>query len=333
MMKISYNVIALWMICIALGGCEHKELCIDHPHGVPVHVETDWSQLSDLPVNMTLLFYPQNGDEAIHVHNYNPYSAKAKLPVNTYDVVVFNELIDGLGGVGYRNMGKFEAAEFYLRESTWQRRIKSTSEGGIVAEPERVGVGTIRDFEITEEMLAKYRGQKKQGQPTDEPVLAVTPENIVYEIEVTIPVEGLNYVRSMECTISGMAGGYKIREGETSTDRVVHALSNWSKAIDDEQSKGVITGRCLSFGLPSDHTGEPGQNILKLSALLVDNETVVDFAFEVGQYFSNEQSGKFPINLDLEVVFPEVEFEEEMDNAITIDPDFDGDHWVEWRPN
>ena len=201
MKKMSYYILALWLVVITLSGCENKELCIDHPHGVPVRVEADWSKFSDLPVNMSLLFYPQNSDDVIIVHNYNPHTATTKLPVNVYDVVVFNELMGDLGGVDFYNMERFETAQVYLSD---KKNIKSGSEDMVVSDPECVGIDVIRNFEITQQMLETYRNQKKLGQPTDETLLEVTPKDVVYEVEVKMPVKGLKYVHKLECTLSGM---------------------------------------------------------------------------------------------------------------------------------
>lgn len=337
MKLIRKHILALMALMLVLVGCEHKDLCIDHPHVVPVRVDADWSKLMDLPVNMSVMFYPQDGSDVIVVHNNNHKTAKAKLPVNTYDVVVFNELMGELGGVNFQNMDRFETAEAYLSESMLYRGSKGDSDDVVVADPERMGVGVYRGLEITQEMLDTYRSQKEQGLPTDEAVIAVTPENIVYDVEVRIPVKGLNFVRSLECTLSGMAEGYKLGECGPSSNKVTHEISNWQKTIAEESEdsgEGVISGRCLSFGLPSDHTAQPHQNVLKLSALLIDDKTILDFAFEVGHLFTKDNtlnSIKLCIELDVEIVFPEVEFEESVDNGITIDPGFDGDHWVEWK--
>lgn len=327
----------LVLVVLVVSACAHKELCIEHPHWVPVRVDADWGNFSELPVNMSVMFFPKDGSEILTIHNNNHHTARTKLPVNTYDVVVFNEHMSDFGSLGFRNMKNFATAEAYLTDQTQLKILKKSPDEEVMADPERLGVAVIKDYQVTQEMLDRYRSQLKAGQQTEENVMTVAPDDKVHQFEVRLRAKGLQYVHSMECTLSGLAGGHLFAEDMPSSDRVTHRLTDWQKVLtsDSEEGEGYLCGTCRSFGLPNDHTGEPDQNILKMSILLVDFLTVMEFEFQIGDRISAETTADglvFTIDLDEHVVFPEVHPEENIGNGLVIDPGFDGDLWVEWKP-
>ena len=327
----------LALLVLVMSACAHKELCIEHPHWVPVRVDAKWGNFSELPVNMTVVFFPKDGSEVRMVHNNNHLTATVKLPVNTYDVVVFNELMSDFGSIGFRNMHSYATAEAYVTDVVQYKMMQMSVDTKLMNDPERLGVALIKDFQVTEEMLETYRYQLKNGLEIEENAMAVTPEDKVYLVEIKLNAKGVQYVHSMESSLSGLAGGYMFAQNTPSTERVTHLLRNWHKVLtsDSEEGEGYLSGTCWTFGLPSDHTKEPGENVLKMSVLLVDFLTLMEFEFEIGHLISDmfeEDGGALQIELDEGIVFPEVHPEENVDNGLVIDPSFDGDLWVEWKP-
>ena len=338
------------MFCVVLlSGCEHKELCMEHPHLVPVRVEAEWDKFGELPMNMTVLFFPQDSSKVVRIQNYNPKKTSTSLAVNTYDVVVHNELMNELGGIKFRNMDKFTTAEAYVSDVLKEYSMKETTDEKVMADPSHLGVALIRDFEVTQEMLDTYWYQRDMGLQIEENVLKVSPENKVYTIEVKIHVKGIQYVRSLKASLSGLAEGYMMHSDMPSVHRVTHLLTNWQMVptSNTDPDTGYLRGTCLSFGLPSNHTAEAAQNIVNLSVLLIDNETVVDYVFQVGNRFRTEQYNYNPVlrlefgipgtdhpedteynNPNEPIVFPKVKPEGTMDGGLVIDPSFDGDHSV-----
>lgn len=335
---------------VLLSGCEHKELCMEHPHLVPVRVEAEWDKFGELPMYMTVLFFPQDSSKVICIQNYNPNSATASLAVNTYDVVVHNELMNELGGIKFRNMDKFTTAEAYASNVLTQYSMTKSAEEPVVADPEHLGIAIIRDFEVTQEMLEAYWYQRDMGLQIEENILKVSPEDRVYSLEVKIHALGVQYVRSVNASLTGLAEGYMIHSEKPSTHRVSHLITNWQKVTPsvNNPDEGYLRGTCLCFGLPSYHTAEADQNILSLSVLLVDNATVLDYVFQIGNRFRLEQLNYNPrLRLELgkpgtdhsedteynnpnePIIFPEVKPEGTTDGGLVIDPSFDGNHSVE----
>lgn len=57
-MKQTIHCFCLLLIMSLLNGCEYKELCIEHPHLVPVRVDAVWDKFGEKPMGMTVIFFP-----------------------------------------------------------------------------------------------------------------------------------------------------------------------------------------------------------------------------------------------------------------------------------
>jgi len=314
--------IGVLLSVVFMVGCEHKELCFEHPHLVPVRVDAVWDQFCEYPMGMTAVFFPHDGSESILVQSHTPERASVNLPVNRYDVLVFNETMAELGSINFRNMGRLETAEAYAYELHSRMRMKRAVDEPTVVDPERLGVALYRDYEVTEEMLERYRHRKEMNLPIEENVLTVYPKNVVYIVDVKVHVRGIYNVRSVESSLSGLSEGYLFVSGERTTPRVMHRLTNWHMVSTSatDRSEGYLHATCLSFGLPSDHTGESEENTLNLSVRLVDNETVLDFAFLVGDRIREGHTDCSPI-LYIEFGKPEIPDPDDPDDPTPDDPD------------
>ena len=184
---------------------------------------------------------------------------------------------------------------------------KATSEP-VVAEPERLGMALIRDFEVTQEMLETYWHQRDHGLQIEENVLTVFPENIIYIVDIKVHVSGVQYVRSVEASLSGMAEGYLFDSGRRTTNRVTHLIKDWSPVSTSpaDPDEGYLHATFMSFGLPFGHAAKAGENIMNLTVLLVDNQTVMEFAYQVGNRFREDRWDCSPV-LYLEFGKPHIE--------------------------
>ena len=57
---------AMMAVLMLLTACEHKDLCIHHPHIQDVKVVFDWKNVTDnvFPESMVAFFFPVEGGEA-----------------------------------------------------------------------------------------------------------------------------------------------------------------------------------------------------------------------------------------------------------------------------
>lgn len=320
MKRILPYIISLLSIAL-LNGCEHKELCMEHPHLVPVRVDAEWDQFCELPMGMSVFFFPKDGSEMISVQSHTPHHASVRLAVNTYDVLVFNDLMDEFGNVKFRGMEHLSTAEAYACALHSQMRMKKSTDEPTVADPERLGIAIVRDFKVTQEMLEKYWHQRDMELPIEENVLTVYPENVVYVVDVKVHVHGIQYVRSVESSLSGMSGGHLMDSGHRSSNRVTHLQTGWHTVSTSatDPNEGYLHSTFMSFGLPFGHEAKAEENTLNMTVLLVDNETVMDFAFRVGDRFQEDRWSCSPA-LYLEFGKPTID-NPNPDNPDNPDPD------------
>ena len=60
----------------------------------------------------------------------------------------------------------------------------------------------------------------------------------------------------------------------------------------------------MCFGLPDNHKATPQENTLNLSLLLVDNKTILDYTFHVGDQFVEDQEEHLTLHLEIDLGKP-----------------------------
>ncbi len=312
MKKSILYIISICLVCI-FSACEHKELCYHHPHNARIRIDAEWSQFKkEVPTGMTVMVYPlSGGDEIAHLTNTTTH-AYLNLPAGMYHSIVYNQSAPEYGSVSFRGMDKYETAEVYANatRSSWYKTRGEDEKLG--TEPEWIGTDRVEDMEVTDEMV-KTTGEHLLDESRSMPDFVIGthyPENIIYTVTVTVQVKGIQNYRSARASLDGLAEGYLLGLGKVKDDEVTQLMEEWSKSVDGtDPTKGVITTRLTCFGLPGNHTAQPDENELKLSILLVDNKTVVDFPFKVGDKFEwvDKEDLHLRIDLVLDDVLPDVQ--------------------------
>ena len=147
------------------------------------------------------------------------------------------------------------------------------------------------------------------------------PENVIYLVDIKVHVKGIYNVRSIESSLSGLAEGMLLESKERTSKRVTHLLKNWNTVTSEtDRSEGYLHATCTAFGLPADHTKAAEENTLNLSVRLVDNETVLDYAFLVGNRIQEERLSCTPV-LYIELGKPAIELPDPDDPDQPDEPD------------
>ena len=104
----------------------------------------------------------------------------------------------------------------------------------------------------------------------------------------------------------------------TSTD-IAHAIEVWGVEYDKDENgadnvmQGAIKSSISTFGIPSGHTGAEKDNNLYVKLLLVDNSTILEMDFPIGDQLAEmndydgtqvDENGK-PIWPEIHVYWPE----------------------------
>ncbi len=299
----------LYIICMVaaalLSSCRHKELCLMHPHTADVTIVADWSEFDkQTPTGMTVMVYPQEeGGKAVRHQTHDISHADMGLPVGIYNSIVFNQSQPEFGSVLFRGMDSYETAEVYCNSSKSSWYQTKTDEERLGEEPEWLGTSRHEGAAVTKEMLyaTTEATLSAQSRSSLEFIIAEhTPENIIYTIRVTVHIRGIYNLRSARASLTGLAEGYFLGKGRYSASKITQLIEQWSTTVDkNDPTKGTINAVFTCFGLPDGHTGIPEDNLLSLSLLLVDNKTIKDYTFEVGDKFIHYDGEEAEVNISL----------------------------------
>lgn len=298
----------LTMAMIVATSCEHKELCYYHPHTAPVRVTVDWSLFTmDSPTGMTAIAYPLTYDDVDNWKfvSHNIHYITLDLEAGAFNTLVFNQDVSEFGTLEFSNLDDYEKAQATVvqtKSADWlSTKFPNTK---VCSEPEWLAVGTAENVEVTEEMvkiaeeefLASRNEQMIRAvTKTVNDVATVTPISITKQIQFNVYCEGLYNLRSVRASINGLADGCYLYSKENTSGKASHAIETWDvNEFDYDITKGYLVSKLCTFGIPSGHTGTPEENVFSIHLLLVDNSTVIDYDFNVGDILTkfNELDGQ-----------------------------------------
>ncbi|MBQ8673111.1 MAG: DUF5119 domain-containing protein [Bacteroides sp.] len=305
-------MMALCLLAVLATACEHKDLCYIHPHTANVRIDVDWSRFDkEVPTGMTLVLFPEGGGAPM-VHLTNTIThASLKLAAGTYRVFVVNQSPSEFASFALQRFDNWADAEALGNECTSSWYAKGDDER-LSLQPEWLAVDYLGGVEVTEQQVILCR-EAWLKDPLNVPeylIATLYPRNVIYTVKVKLHVHGAYNLRSARATLSRMAEGHCLTAGRQHSTLATHLLENWQLQSDsDDPTKGLLTTTLTSFGLPYGHAGRAEENTLQLSALLVDNATVMNFPIQVGHRFtiSEEAPMTLLVEIDTPITLPDVE--------------------------
>lgn len=264
-------------LLLLLVGCERRDLT--YYETAEITLTVDWSQCGldneeEAARGATAVFYPTDGGEP-KIFLMGDYSREAvRLPVGTYNVILFNRSFTDFSNTAFRGRDKYETLEAYSKQ------IATRVDGGadtrtIIASPEKLASTSVEGFVVTEDMLGNYsqttfgRSGYSATSADGRCTLHFVPEKRTHEVVAVIRVEGLNNIRSATCRLDGIAESVFLATGKTSGVRVEQEFLP-SNPLFDEGSlfNGTLTGRFNVFDIDfsSNHS-------LHFDAKLVDGKS------------------------------------------------------------
>ena len=303
---------ALPVLCLLLSGCDHKQLT-KLPDTARVRIAADWTEFSEVetPTGMSVRVYGADGKVSRTVLTNDISHADVELPKGFYDVMVFNQSPSEFGTVRFENLDVFSQAAVFA-EPTKSAWYKSKAPEQVLTTPEWIGTAFSRNLGVDMDMVyasPRIRSTKSTEYPESNVLCTLVPKNIIYRVTVIVNIRGIHNLKAARASLDGMASGYMLGEGRTSDIVCTHLLEEWNIFRDSaDPTRGYVKAVITSFGLPAGHMGEAGENHLKLSLLLVDNKTVLDYDFPVGDSFrrGTETTLELEIDKTVEGALPDV---------------------------
>ncbi|MBQ2134041.1 MAG: DUF5119 domain-containing protein [Bacteroidales bacterium] len=301
---------ALVAIVLLATSCTHKDLCMMHPHTVPMRINVDWSQFveKETPSGMTVIVYPLDGGAPIFTRSNTISHVLVNLPEGRYNSIVFNQSETEFGTLELRNLNNYMEAEVVAIQAPTKWYTTKDRNERIVHEPEWFGTDNEENAEVTALMLeqgAKNIRQNTKNTKGGIDFIFHTAQNVIHTVNVTVHIKNIYNLRSARAALEGMAEGYRLGAGKPSTNKVTHLMENWSLTVDPQDpTQGTIKAQLLCFGLPDGHKATPQENIFNLSLLLVDNKTIVEYKFEVGHDFEEDDTAHLTLHLEMDLGDP-----------------------------
>lgn len=320
-----------------------KDLCFYHPHTAPVNVNVDWSQFRHIeqPTGMTVFVWPEDPEEEnFRLITHNLSSITLDLEAGNYDAFVYNQTESEYATIEFHNLDDYELAEARVREtkSDWYTKLPDTKVG---SEPEWLAMDCVEGIEVTEDMVTVAEEEYLAGIPEAEKhhdhrysqdqkktkdgtksvydIGTLVPKSIIKNVDLYVHLENMPFLRSSRGAVSDMAEGCYIASQKTTLGRVTHTLESWKVEYELDENggvnmmKGAIKVSLSTFGLPAGHAGQPADNTLLIKLLLVDNQTLLQQEFLIGDQLAklNDYDGTQldengdPIWPEIHVYWPE----------------------------
>lgn len=304
--------VACLLLVLVIVSCEHKDLCYLHPHQTMLRILVDWSRFTvEHPTGMSVYVFPKEGGAPQLRESNTLTHVDVSLQAGLYDVLAFNQTPSEFGTITFSNIGDYENMSVSCNSHTSRWYSRSDDEK-VAKEPEWFGVDLKQSVEVTTRQLEEIGAAMARGEEDMEGISVITrmtPLNIIYTVHVRIHVNGIHNLRSFRGSLSGMADGRRFSEQQPSCNEVTHLMETWEKHVDEnDPTKGYLETTFRSFGLPGNHQEMSDENLLTVSALLVDNQTIIDFPISVGDQFIKEHEAmQLHLDIDNGIVLPDVE--------------------------
>lgn len=271
--------------CVALAiACEHKDLCIHHPHKAKVRVVFDWKNAPEAnPKGMCIWFYPVDGGQPIYRDLKNE-GGFVELVDGSYTAICYNNDYEATRIKGSRN---FDTHSFYTREGGITEGVNGTStpsasrvktdenseEQRVVITPDPMWGCNAFEITVSLEDGVKYTCYPEEDEYREMEV--VTKEHIItlypleltciytYEVNNVINIEDAS---QMSAAISGMSGGLSLSDYELNKELVMLPV----EAIQDFKNNR-ITGKFYTFGHHEENS-EPHKMVF-IAWVALDAET------------------------------------------------------------
>ena len=247
------------------------------------------------PDGMSLFFF-RNGDFYLQHTTADVDSCSVPLEPGKYRIFMISLSPDEYGGMHFFDMHDFDNAYVQLAD-TWSDWYHPAEGETLVKEPELMTVGVSDEFEISEEMIQEWlKNNPGFATPgTDVNIFTVTvpvyPRNVVSMLWATIYSDNADVLKAVRASITGMARNFLLTQDRTGDQEGTQLLENWSLTIVNPEARiGHLDCKVNTFGLPRGEMPSPlREPTLNLATLLIDNATVDQYTFFVGDKFRLEE--------------------------------------------
>ena len=311
-------VAAAMLLAVLAGGCQRRPLETAYRSTIRVIVKCIWKATlypdGIKPSGVTLYFF-KDGQYYTSFPTVNVDSCEVQLPKGSYQLYMISHTEDEYWKMTFENMSDFNAADVTLNTKSTPNWIATRAlTDPVVENPQILYAGVSEQFVITEEMAEEYqmnyvklkslKSKAAENAATkaslDEQIeqyeelvqyytirIPIEPQNVVSQLWVSIYAGNADVLKDLKASTSGMAKTFELTQFTTNNESAIQIISkdDWSSVTMDypEKRVGHIDGIITTFGLPNGESPTAlRDSTLNVSALLIDNATIADYVFDVG---------------------------------------------------
>ena len=308
-----------WFLALLLlfASCERRELT--YYMEAEITVTADWSHAGvpeEKDDGATLIIFPQDGGEPRVVLTGERERTVVRLPRGTYDAILFNRSFTDFSNLLFTGMESLKSLEAYAKEVVTRADTRV-----IVSSPDKLASGTVRNFEVTDDMLGNYAPPAARGVcPEGACRMHFTPTPLTRHIRVTLNVKGLHNVREVRCTLDGVSLSVFLHDGHAGEELGGQQFTVGNPVFAEGSfTDGRLTGELDVFGFDRSLS-----HSIALKALLVDGKTVVEqMLTDITVEEETDSAGNITLFIDPSVpeTFPDVKPEGGSDSGFDVDVD------------
>lgn len=302
-------MMTLMTLVTMAASCHRRPLYVVDDPGVKVIVKVLWKvdvyPEGIKPSGVSMYFF-RDGEFYRSETTASVDSCAVRLEPGRYRLYMISQSPEEFGQMEFFDMNSWDKARVSVVE-TKSKWYSKADEETLISNPEQMVAGISEEFEVTEEMEEEYRRYHYRPFEDDDQYetsyseetrtqyvtirVPVYPKNIVSQFWVTIYSDNADVLRSVRASTTGMARTFMLTEDKTGDEEGTQLISEWSLTMDDPFTRvGHIDGKITTFGYPRGELPSPLRDpTLNVSTLLVDNSTVENYVFEVGDKITSEE--------------------------------------------
>ena len=302
-MKRTFSILIIAALTLLICSCNRRELEVMDPQKAQITLKVDWTTLFGYkPNGMTVMIWGDGWQKPYTSSTNSVDQVSLDLDPGHYRMIVFNKSFDEFGSLRFTDTDSFENIAVRGRDITQYQNGQWDAGVTYMADPEDIGCA-VEEFDITYEMLmnqvtlypyeewidkqnatTRWTQDANGGYYTS---VQIKPQ--ITKFNIWVNIEGMEYLRSLTGSISGLADGFYITQGWRTMEERQMLLEpdKWSVTNESHpKGAGLMYYGINVFGLP--HGKElvidrpEGSNELILQATLIDGSTRT-FTFDVGE--------------------------------------------------
>lgn len=254
----------IYIVTLFAMSCEHKDLCVHHPHTSRLRVVFDWKNCPEAnPDGMGIWLYPVDNPNAYIYRDLSRTGGYIEVPDGEYNIICYNNDSETLMLSGTRNFdthvgftrtgGALEGASLGPMANTPVRATGAEDERIVICVDEIWGCNATNVSVYNGEVGYSCYPEEGAAEPTqmynEERTITLYPTDLVCHYSYEIKhVTWAKYMTNACGTLSGMAAHYYFADGSLGDEAVTLPFATSYEQIEGYPNDMRLFGEFLTFG-------------------------------------------------------------------------------------